>query len=147
MSDTIFHKCIGMVSILNSFEERLSKLEATILPVYQETDNLRRRQENIDRTLEALDHVIGFYNVSKGIVFQEPLTFFQLIKSNLSGIKWYCFISELFLKAFQQLPLLHTTLTQDYQILLNSMSGLCNNKENRGNSLQYHESFLNFCRS
>ncbi len=55
-----------MVSILNSFEERLSKLEATILPVYQETDNLRRRQENIDRTLEALDHVIGFYNVSKG---------------------------------------------------------------------------------
>ena len=100
MSETIFHKCIGMVSILNSFEERLSKLEATILPVYQETDNLRRRQENIDRTLEALDHVIGFYNVSKGIVFQEPLTFFQLIKSNLSGIKWYCFISELFLKAF-----------------------------------------------
>lgn len=56
----------GMVSILNSFEERLSKLEATILPVYQETDNLRRRQENIDKTLEALDHVIGFYNVSKG---------------------------------------------------------------------------------
>ena len=146
MSDTIFHKCIGMVSILNSFEERLSKLEATILPVYQETDNLRRRQENIDRTLEALDHVIGFYNVSKGIVFQ-PLTFFQLIKSNLSGIKWYCFISELFLMTIEQLPLLYTPLTQDYQILLNSMSGLCNNKENRGNSLQYHESFLNFFRS
>ena len=62
----IFHNFLGMVSILNSFEERLSKLEATILPVYQETDNLRRRQENIDRTLEALDHVIGFYNVSKG---------------------------------------------------------------------------------
>ena len=59
-------KFSGMVSILNSFEERLSKLEATILPVYQETDNLRRRQENIDKTLEALDHVIGFYNVSKG---------------------------------------------------------------------------------
>ena len=59
-------KFLGMVSILNSFEERLSKLEATILPVYQETDNLRRRQENIDKTLEALDHVIGFYNVSKG---------------------------------------------------------------------------------
>jgi len=57
---------LGMVSILNSFEERLSKLEATILPVYQETDNLRRQQENIDKTLEALDHVIGFYNVSKG---------------------------------------------------------------------------------
>ena len=62
----VFFRFKGMVSILNSFEERLSKLEATILPVYQETDNLRRRQENIDRTLEALDHVIGFYNVSKG---------------------------------------------------------------------------------
>jgi len=55
----------GMVSILTSFEDRLSKLEATILPVYLETENLQRRQENIDRTLEAMDHVIGFYNVSK----------------------------------------------------------------------------------
>jgi len=55
----------GMVSILTSFEDRLLKLEATILPVYLETENLQRRQENIDRTLEAMDHVIGFYNVSK----------------------------------------------------------------------------------
>ena len=55
----------GMVSILTSFEDRLSKLEATILPVYLETENLQRRQENIDKTLEAMDHVIGFYNVSK----------------------------------------------------------------------------------
>ena len=55
----------GMVSILTSFEDRLSKLEATILPVYLETENLQRRQENIDRTLEAMDHVIAFYNVSK----------------------------------------------------------------------------------
>ena len=57
----------GMVSILNSFEERLSRLEWTILPVYQETENLQRRQDNIDRTLKALDHVIGFYNVSKEV--------------------------------------------------------------------------------
>ena len=31
----------GMVSILTSFEDRLSKLEATILPVYLETENLQ----------------------------------------------------------------------------------------------------------
>ena len=56
-----------MTNVLNSFEERLTKLEATILPVYQETENLQRRQENIDKTLEALDHVIDFYNVSKEV--------------------------------------------------------------------------------
>lgn len=54
----------GMSNILASFEKRLEKLEETILPVYQETDNLQRRQENIDRTLSALDGVIAFYNVS-----------------------------------------------------------------------------------
>ena len=56
-----------MTNVLNSSEERLTKLEATILPVYQETENLQRRQENIDKTLEALDHVIDFYNVSKEV--------------------------------------------------------------------------------
>jgi exocyst complex protein 7 len=56
-----------MTGVLTSFEERLTKLEATILPVYQETENLQRRQENIDKTLEALDHVIDFYNVSKDV--------------------------------------------------------------------------------
>ncbi len=56
-----------MTGVLTSFEERLTKLEATILPVYQETENLQRRQENIDKTLESLDHVIDFYNVSKDV--------------------------------------------------------------------------------
>ena len=53
--------------ILSSFEYRLSHLERTILPVYQETEALQRRQDNIDRTLKSLDHVIGFYNVSKEV--------------------------------------------------------------------------------
>jgi exocyst complex protein 7 len=57
----------GMVGILLSFEQRLKRLEGTILPVYQETENLQRRQENIDRTIEAMDHVIAFYNVSKEV--------------------------------------------------------------------------------
>lgn len=57
----------GMIDILGSFEKRLGKLEETILPVYQETGNLQRRQENIDKTLEELDHVISYYNVSKDV--------------------------------------------------------------------------------
>ena len=40
-----------MVTILESFETRLGKLEQTILPVYQETGNLQRRQDNIDKMI------------------------------------------------------------------------------------------------
>merc|ERR550519_594193 len=65
-----------MVEILTSFEQRLARLEETILPVYQETGNLQRRQENIDKTLVELDHVINYYNVSKEEenVFREAMT-------------------------------------------------------------------------
>eukprot|EP00095_Tigriopus_kingsejongensis_P002408 snap_masked-scaffold934_size79169-processed-gene-0.19 protein:Tk02408 transcript:snap_masked-scaffold934_size79169-processed-gene-0.19-mRNA-1 annotation:"exocyst complex component 7" len=54
----------GMDTILASFESRLAKLENTILPVYRETENLQRRQENIEQTLVSLDHVIAFYKVA-----------------------------------------------------------------------------------
>ena len=37
----------NMLGILSSFETRLRKLEQTIVPVYNETENLRRRQESI----------------------------------------------------------------------------------------------------
>lgn len=57
----------GMCSILTSFDERLMKLEQTILPVYHETGNLQRRQENIEKLMESLDYVIQFYNVSKEV--------------------------------------------------------------------------------
>ncbi len=57
----------GMVEILESFETRLGKLEQTIHPVYQETCNLQRRQENIEKTLQELDHVIDYYSVSKEV--------------------------------------------------------------------------------
>ncbi|XP_047736815.1 exocyst complex component 7 [Hyalella azteca] len=54
----------GMVTILDSFEHRLAKLETTILPVYQQTGNLQRRHHNIEKTLSALDHVLSFYNAA-----------------------------------------------------------------------------------
>ena len=37
----------GMVTILDSFEHRLAKLETTILPVYQQTGNLQRRHQSM----------------------------------------------------------------------------------------------------
>lgn len=60
----------NMVSILGSFEDRLLRLEETILPVYEETRNLQRRQHNIENTLGALNHVMNFYGVAKEV---EPV--------------------------------------------------------------------------
>ena len=71
-----------MTGVLTSFEERLTKLEATILPVYQETENLQRRQENIDKTLDALGDVINFYNVSKEVEATVKGLFISLFLKN-----------------------------------------------------------------
>ncbi|XP_054285786.1 exocyst complex component 7 [Macrosteles quadrilineatus] len=57
----------GITGILSSFEQRLARLEETILPVYNETGNLQRSQQNIERTLAALDHVIGYYSVAQEV--------------------------------------------------------------------------------
>uniref|UniRef100_A0A8C8SN20 Exocyst complex component 7 n=1 Tax=Pelusios castaneus TaxID=367368 RepID=A0A8C8SN20_9SAUR len=55
----------NMVSILSSFESRLMKLENSIIPVHKQTENLQRLQENVEKTLSCLDHVIGYYHVAK----------------------------------------------------------------------------------
>ncbi|KAJ8332056.1 hypothetical protein SKAU_G00429650 [Synaphobranchus kaupii] len=55
----------GMVSILSSFESRLVQLENAIIPVHRQTENLQRLQDNVDRTLSCLDHVISYYHVAK----------------------------------------------------------------------------------
>lgn len=53
-----------MCSILCHFDERLSKLEETIQPVYRETGNLQEQQDSILKTLDYLDYVIRFYTVA-----------------------------------------------------------------------------------
>ncbi|XP_057270564.1 exocyst complex component 7 isoform X10 [Pezoporus wallicus] len=55
----------NMVAILSSFESRLMKLENSIIPVYKQTENLQRLQENVEKTLSCLDHVISYYHVAK----------------------------------------------------------------------------------
>ncbi|XP_029311922.1 exocyst complex component 7 isoform X8 [Cottoperca gobio] len=55
----------GMVCILSSFESRLMQLENSIIPVHKQTENLQRLQENVDKTLSCMDHVISYYHVAK----------------------------------------------------------------------------------
>ncbi|XP_062858799.1 exocyst complex component 7 isoform X5 [Trichomycterus rosablanca] len=55
----------GMVTILSSFESRLMALENSIIPVHKQTENLQRLQENVDKSLSCLDHVISYYHVAK----------------------------------------------------------------------------------
>lgn len=57
----------NMLTILQSFENRLRKLENTVEPVYNETEMLRRRQENIEKTMVTLDNVLGYYHVAKEV--------------------------------------------------------------------------------
>lgn len=59
-----------MCGILTHFDERLSRLEETIQPVYKETGNLQERQENVVKTLEKLDYVIKFYMTATEV---EPI--------------------------------------------------------------------------
>ncbi|KAL8579445.1 hypothetical protein ACOMHN_026810 [Nucella lapillus] len=57
----------NMLGILTSFESRLQHLESTIVPVYNETENLRRRQENIEKTMHTLDTVLSYYHAAKDV--------------------------------------------------------------------------------
>lgn len=57
----------SITGILSSFEQRLGRLEETILPVYNETGNLQRRQQNIERALASLDHVISYYSIAEEV--------------------------------------------------------------------------------
>lgn len=41
------------------------QLENSIIPVHKQTENLQRLQENVDKTLSCMDHVISYYHVAK----------------------------------------------------------------------------------
>lgn len=57
----------SMSTILNSFEQRLGRLEQTILPVYHETEHLQKRQQNLDATLQCLESVLMHYDASQEV--------------------------------------------------------------------------------
>lgn len=72
----------SMSSILSHFDERLSRLEETIQPVYKETGNLQEQQDNIVSTLEYLDYVIKFYTVANEV---EPIVYTGPIAGRLGS--------------------------------------------------------------
>ncbi|XP_055373366.1 exocyst complex component 7 [Condylostylus longicornis] len=57
----------NMSSILTNFENRLAKLEETILPVYSQTEHLQKRQQNLDATLQGLEIVLSHYDASQEV--------------------------------------------------------------------------------
>lgn len=64
-----------MSTILTTFENRLGKLEQTILPVYNVTKSLQRQQQNLDLTLGSLEKVLSHYSISQevcNIIHQGP---------------------------------------------------------------------------
>uniref|UniRef100_A0A2I2YR48 Exocyst complex component 7 n=1 Tax=Gorilla gorilla gorilla TaxID=9595 RepID=A0A2I2YR48_GORGO len=64
----------NMVSILSSFESRLMKLENSIIPVHKQTENLQRLQENVEKTLSCLDHVISYYHVVSPVLILDLIS-------------------------------------------------------------------------
>lgn len=59
-----------MISILDSFDTRLAKLEKSVLPLYTSTQILNRRASNIDKTLLKIDEVASN---QEGIVVEQAL--------------------------------------------------------------------------
>lgn len=55
----------SMSTILTKFEERLGKLEQTILPVYNQTESLQKRQKNLQSALHSLDSILSHYEASQ----------------------------------------------------------------------------------
>lgn len=55
----------SMSTILTKFEQRLGKLEQTILPVYNQTEHLQKRQKNLQSTLQCLESVLSHYEASQ----------------------------------------------------------------------------------
>ncbi|KAF9597434.1 hypothetical protein IFM89_018880 [Coptis chinensis] len=55
----------NMVSILGSFDHRLSALETAMRPTQIRTHSIRRAHENIDKTLKAADVILSQFDLSR----------------------------------------------------------------------------------
>uniref|UniRef100_G1TWT5 Exocyst complex component 7 n=1 Tax=Oryctolagus cuniculus TaxID=9986 RepID=G1TWT5_RABIT len=73
----------NMVSILSSFESRLMRLENSIIPMHKQMENLQRLQENVEKKLSCLDHVISYYHV---LELQEDMGLEHLPESALQDV-------------------------------------------------------------
>ena len=72
--------------MIGTFEERLTKLEENILPIYKETEDFQRLQVNVDQTLESLDSVIDFYTIGKEV---ENLIRHSILVTTVRSYVWF----------------------------------------------------------
>lgn len=65
-------------------------LENSIIPVHKQTENLQRLQENVDKTLFCLDHVISYYHVAKDTdkIIKEGCVFILSLSYILRSTKY-----------------------------------------------------------
>ncbi|XP_021890834.1 exocyst complex component EXO70A1-like, partial [Carica papaya] len=55
----------NVVSILGSFDSRLSALETAMRPTQVRTHAIRKAHENIDRTLKAAEVILAQFDISR----------------------------------------------------------------------------------
>ncbi|KAF2296449.1 hypothetical protein GH714_038072 [Hevea brasiliensis] len=57
----------NVVSILGSFDSRLSALETAMRPTQIRTHSIRKAHENIDRTLKAAEVILAQFDISRQV--------------------------------------------------------------------------------
>lgn len=54
-------------NVLGACEQRLQQLEHVVLPLYGDTARLQQIHHNMERSMQALDHVISYYMVARDL--------------------------------------------------------------------------------
>lgn len=54
----------SMIGILDSFEQRLSGMESTVLPLYEHTAKLQTRQKNLTKALKSINKTLEFHQIA-----------------------------------------------------------------------------------
>ncbi|KAI8618061.1 Cullin repeat-like-containing domain protein [Chytriomyces sp. MP71] len=85
-----------MGGMLTSFEDRLAKLESSILPIHKATKSLTKLHENIEKSVDYVDEIVGYLSlaaredlfISKGPTdnLTEYLTVVSKLKSALNHL-------------------------------------------------------------
>ncbi|KAI9333874.1 Cullin repeat-like-containing domain protein [Obelidium mucronatum] len=80
-----------MGGMLTSFEDRLAKLESSILPIHKSTKHLTKLHENIEKSLDHVDEIMSYLGlaakedifISKGPAKNEDITEYLTVVSKL----------------------------------------------------------------
>ncbi|CAG8569094.1 9788_t:CDS:10 [Funneliformis mosseae] len=76
-----------MTSMLNVFDDRLVRLEASILPIHKSTQTLTKLEDNIDKTRNGVLEIIGFFD----LVEREEMT----IKKGINESELECYLNSI----------------------------------------------------